>query len=345
VVQTYLHHVLSLVLAAGSALVISAEHVRVIVTCDKVGWVVAAVMVQTSSLLPRWPVFCPVCGANASALLCAVPVVVGAGSGHLFLLSSVKPPSSTLLLPLIQHHANSSQAARTLLCNRQDKAYLTYCFCFSVARSPSRSISNRRRPVSTAHIVHALRCNNQPKLTLQILFLHPQVIFPLDFEKTEASQRFMKAIEGIIRERPDCLGPNSAAAQAAAAAAALDTPLHTPGAGAGPHEGGLPPRPNSSNSSSAFGQPPQQQQQQQRQQQQGPSAIPPSLLLPHELQHAGSLRMHRSSNAMYYSKDPELLPFELNMLEAALGELFVQESQCDVEKVRSLWWLRNEPYA
>jgi hypothetical protein len=136
----------------------------------------------------------------------------------------------------------------------------------------------------------------------------------------------MKAIEGIIRERPDCLGPNSAAAQAAAAAAAaLDTPLHTPGRSTGPHEGGLPPRPDSS--SSAFGQP-QQQQQQQRQQQQGPSAIPPSLLLPHELPHAGSLRMHRSSNAMYYSKDPELLPFELNMLEAALGEL--REQFCDV---------------
>jgi hypothetical protein len=129
----------------------------------------------------------------------------------------------------------------------------------------------------------------------------------------------MKAIEAIIRERPDCSGPNSAAAQtAAAAAAALDTPLNTPGAGAGSDGGlGLPPRPNSS---SAFGAPAQQQQQQQRQQQQGPSAIPPSLLLPHELQHAGSLRMHRSNNAMHYSKDPELLPFELNMLEAALGE-------------------------
>jgi hypothetical protein len=161
----------------------------------------------------------------------------------------------------------------------------------------------------------------------------------------------MKAIEGIIRERPDCLGPNSAAAQAAAAAAALDTPLHIPGAGAGPHEGGLPPRPNSSNSSSAFGQPQQQQQQQQRQQQ-GPSAIPPSLLLPHELQHAGSLRMHRSSNAMYYSKDPELLPFELNMLEAALGELCIVQSKIimlDVQLVDKLWsqrWgPRDKPYA
>jgi hypothetical protein len=49
-----------LVLAAGNALIISAEHVRFIVTCDKVGWVVAAVMVQTSSVLPRWPVLCPV---------------------------------------------------------------------------------------------------------------------------------------------------------------------------------------------------------------------------------------------------------------------------------------------
>jgi hypothetical protein len=147
------------------------------------------------------------------------------------------------------------------------------------------------------------------------LWLHCcQVIFPLDFEKTEASQRFMKAVEAIIRERPDCMGPNSTAAQAAAAAA-LDTPQQTPGAGALPE--GLPPPLNSSNSSSsAFGAPSQQQQQQR---QQGPPGIPPSLLLPHELQHAGSLRMHRSSTAMHYSKDPELLPFELNMLEAALG--------------------------
>jgi hypothetical protein len=151
-----------------------------------------------------------------------------------------------------------------------------------------------------------------------------QVIFPLDFEKTEASQRFMKAVEGIIRERPDCMGPNSASAQAAAAAAALDTPLQTPGAAAG-HDGLPPPiNSNSSSSSSAFGAASQQQQrqQQQQQQQQGPPGIPPNLLLPHELQHAGSLRMHRSSTAMHYSRDPELLPFELNMLEAALGEAF-----------------------
>jgi len=34
-----------------------------------------------------------------------------------------------------------------------------------------------------------------------------QVIFPLDFEKTEQSERFMKTVETVIRERPDCINP------------------------------------------------------------------------------------------------------------------------------------------
>lgn len=34
-----------------------------------------------------------------------------------------------------------------------------------------------------------------------------QVIFPLDFEKTEQSERFMKTVETIIKERPDCVNP------------------------------------------------------------------------------------------------------------------------------------------
>jgi hypothetical protein len=42
-----------------------------------------------------------------------------------------------------------------------------------------------------------------------------QVIFPLDFEKTEQSERFIKTVEAIIKERPDC--PNA--------------PLHIPSPG------------------------------------------------------------------------------------------------------------------
>jgi hypothetical protein len=37
-----------------------------------------------------------------------------------------------------------------------------------------------------------------------------QVIFPLDFEKTEQSERFMKTVEAIIKERPDCIGSHAA---------------------------------------------------------------------------------------------------------------------------------------
>lgn len=38
----------------------------------------------------------------------------------------------------------------------------------------------------------------------------PQVIFPLDFEKTEQSERFMKTVEAVIKERPDCIGSHAA---------------------------------------------------------------------------------------------------------------------------------------
>lgn len=124
---------------------------------------------------------------------------------------------------------------------------------------------------------------------VRLIITCDKVIFPLDFEKTEASQRFMKAMEGIIRERPDCPGYVSATATAAA------------------------PSPQNE-------QPPQQP--------------PPALATVHSgigqslfaapLQHAGSGRLHRgnaAAAAQYGKTDPDLLPFELNMLEAALGEI------------------------
>jgi hypothetical protein len=46
---------------------------------------------------------------------------------------------------------------------------------------------------------------------VKLIITCDKVIFPLDFEKTEASQRFMKAMEGIIRERPDCPAYSTAA--------------------------------------------------------------------------------------------------------------------------------------
>lgn len=89
---------------------------------------------------------------------------------------------------------------------------------------------------------------------VRLIITCDRVICPLDFEKTEASQRFTKTLEAVIRERPDV--------------------------GAG---GGL----LHSHGSHAF-------------------------------------RLHRQSSAggpYHYLRDPDLLPFELNMLEVALGEI------------------------
>lgn len=132
---------------------------------------------------------------------------------------------------------------------------------------------------------------------VRLIITCDRVIFPLDFEKTEASQRFMKAIEAIVHERPD----------------------RPPYTAAGP----APPTPTvpSAASSPQPPQPPQQldtvhsgaQQQ----------------LFGGNLQHAGSLRLHRGGNAAAIRMDPDLLPFELNMLEASLGEItrhYVQQT-------------------
>lgn len=101
---------------------------------------------------------------------------------------------------------------------------------------------------------------------VRIIITCDKVIFPLDFEKTEQSERFMKTVESIIKERPDCIGSHAARA------------IPSPALGqslAGIVDSGSP---------------------------------------------HGS-RMHRQSMQQSYFKDPELLPFELNMLEVALGEI------------------------
>lgn len=55
--------------------------------------------------------------------------------------------------------------------------------------------------VTSQHETGPSSSSTPPPLT------HPpiqtQVIFPLDFEKTEQSERFMKTVEAIIKERPD----------------------------------------------------------------------------------------------------------------------------------------------
>eukprot|EP00878_Enallax_costatus_P023510 GHUV01025010.1.p1 GENE.GHUV01025010.1~~GHUV01025010.1.p1 ORF type:complete len:338 (+),score=13.55 GHUV01025010.1:242-1255(+) len=130
---------------------------------------------------------------------------------------------------------------------------------------------------------------------VRLIITCDRVIFPLDFEKTEASQRFMKSVEAIIRERPD--RPPYAAAGAAVPAQAVSSTTSSP----------QPPQP-----------PPQPQLDTVH------SGVAQQQLFGGGLQHAGSLR-HRGGNsaANHYSSrtDPDLLPFELNIVEAALGEI------------------------
>lgn len=100
---------------------------------------------------------------------------------------------------------------------------------------------------------------------VRIIITCDKVIFPLDFEKTEQSERFMKTVETVIRERPDCINP----------AVNIPSPADRAGlASAGGLDSGSP-----------------------------------------------GAHLHRQSGLQTYFKDPELLPFELNMLEVALGEI------------------------
>eukprot|EP00879_Flechtneria_rotunda_P017595 GHRR01018445.1.p1 GENE.GHRR01018445.1~~GHRR01018445.1.p1 ORF type:complete len:489 (+),score=107.86 GHRR01018445.1:272-1738(+) len=99
---------------------------------------------------------------------------------------------------------------------------------------------------------------------VRIIITCDKVIFPLDFEKTENFERFIKNVEAKIRERPT-------------GAPSLAT---TPS-----------PQPLDSHSSFAGG-----------------------------LEPGSAVRLHRVAS-VNYNRDPELLPFELNMLEAALGEI------------------------
>lgn len=128
-----------------------------------------------------------------------------------------------------------------------------------------------------------------------------QVIFPLEFEKTEASERFMKHVEAVIKERPDCpahLAPPPASSAAAACAAARI------GGGSG---GGI--------SAAVTGLAP------------GSGGRTAALLSAVAAATGsgggggGGGLLRGGSGGSAGPRDPELLPFELNMLEVSLGEI------------------------
>lgn len=124
--------------------------------------------------------------------------------GVLCVLASISPTCVAVCFP-----AEPAASIFATLCN--------VCACVFLLKQPLLRLPVAVAPTGAAAVTasavtaHHTLPIRLPTVCCCLLVLWPccclihQVIFPLDFEKTEQSERFMKTVEGVIKDRPDCI--------------------------------------------------------------------------------------------------------------------------------------------